>query len=230
MSDPAAEVPESIVYPDSDGKPMADNTLQFDWITMLKENLDAALPGFVGGNILWYPVRGRRKIRIAPDVLVAPGRPKGYRGSYKQWQEANEAPAVVFEVLSPGNTVREMLRKLGFYDRHGAEEFYVVDPDVEVVEVFVRSGEALREVSWVGEFTSPSLGIRFRRTAGRLQVFHADGRRFLTAMELEAERLRLSAELDATRTALDTATAERDAATAERDRLLARLRELGIEP
>lgn len=29
-----------IIYPDSDGKPMADNTLQFRWITTIKTNLD----------------------------------------------------------------------------------------------------------------------------------------------------------------------------------------------
>lgn len=30
------ETTSNIIYPDSDGKPMADNTLQFRWITMIK--------------------------------------------------------------------------------------------------------------------------------------------------------------------------------------------------
>jgi hypothetical protein len=30
-----------IVYPDSDGKPMADNTLQFRWIVKVQGGLDA---------------------------------------------------------------------------------------------------------------------------------------------------------------------------------------------
>ncbi len=29
-----------IIYPDSDGQPMADSTLQFRWITTIKTNLD----------------------------------------------------------------------------------------------------------------------------------------------------------------------------------------------
>jgi hypothetical protein len=29
-----------IIYPDSDGKPMADNTLQFRWIVTIKEGLE----------------------------------------------------------------------------------------------------------------------------------------------------------------------------------------------
>jgi hypothetical protein len=37
-------------------------------------------------DLLWYPVRGQPRLRMAPDVLVALGRPKGYRGSYRQWE------------------------------------------------------------------------------------------------------------------------------------------------
>src|SRR5439155_187166 len=74
-------------------------------------------------------VEGNNTLRIAPDVMVAFGRPKGYRGSYRQWQEGGVAPQVVFEVLSPGNTIPELLRKLHFYERHGVEECYYLDPE-----------------------------------------------------------------------------------------------------
>ena len=84
---------------------------------------------FVAGDLLWYPVAGDNKTRIAPDALVAFGRPKGDRGSYKQWEEGGMAPQVVFEVLSPGNTRQEMADKLAFYDRYGVEEYYLYDPD-----------------------------------------------------------------------------------------------------
>ncbi len=50
--------------------------------------------------------------------MVAFGRPKGRRGSYRQWQEENIAPQVVFEILSPKNTKAEMSRKLEFYDTY----------------------------------------------------------------------------------------------------------------
>jgi Uma2 family endonuclease len=208
--------PQPTVYPDSDGQPMSDNTLQFEWIVMLKQNLDQALPGFVAGDLLWYPIEGRPEERIAPDVLVAPDRPKGYRGSYQQWREEGQPPAVVMEVLSPNNTVPEMLRKLGFYDRYGVDELYVVDPDVEVVEVFTRAHGVLREVPWVGTFVSPRLGIGFTRVDERLHVLHADGRRFETFAEIHAR--------------IDHLTTERDHLTTERDALLARLRAAGLEP
>ncbi|MFM5899607.1 MAG: Uma2 family endonuclease, partial [Dolichospermum sp.] len=86
---------KTIIYPDSDGQPMADNTKQFRWIVLIKENLESLFANdetvFVAGDLLWYPVEGRPDIRVAPDVLVAFGRPKGDRGSYRQWQEDNIA-------------------------------------------------------------------------------------------------------------------------------------------
>ena len=45
--------------------------------------------------LLWYAVEGDNKIRQAPDAMVAFGRPKGYRGSYRQWEEGGIAPQVV---------------------------------------------------------------------------------------------------------------------------------------
>ena len=144
---------------------------------------------------------------------------------------------MVVEVLSPNNTVQEMLRKLGFYDRYGVDEFYVVDPDVEVVEVFTRAHGVLREVPWVGTFVSPRLGIRFTRVDERLLVHHADGRRFETFAEIQAraevlaaERDHFATECDHLATERDHLTAERDRLAAERDALVARLRAAGLDP
>ena len=124
---------QEIVYPDSDGKPMAENTKQFRWIVTIQGGLDALFKDdpnvFVAGDLLWYSVEGKPSIRLAPDAMVVFGRPKGDRGSYQQWREDGIPPQVVFEVLSPGNTLGEMLEKLRFYERYGVEEFYIYDPD-----------------------------------------------------------------------------------------------------
>ena len=73
-----------IEYPDSDGEPMSDNTLQYKWIVTIKEGLARAFSDqpnvFVAGDLLWYPVEGRPDISAAPDAMVAIGRPQGYRG------------------------------------------------------------------------------------------------------------------------------------------------------
>src|SRR5262249_35358991 len=94
MTQPAPPAPPSpIVYPESDGLPMADNTKQLRWIFVLYGNLAAlyrdARDVFVGSNQFWYPVEGEPEIRIAPDVYVVFGRPKGDRSSYQQWREAD---------------------------------------------------------------------------------------------------------------------------------------------
>ena len=159
--------PRTIVYPDDDGKPMADNTWQFEWIVTIKGGLDSlfALRSptiFRGaGNLLWYPVEGKPKIRTAPDALVAFGRPKGRRGSYKQWEEGGIPPRVVFEVLSPGNRFGEMLRKFQFYQRYGVEEYYIYDPDSGSLEGYLRARKALKAIPKMAGFVSPLLGIRF---------------------------------------------------------------------
>ena len=181
-----------VEYPDSDGLPMADNTLQFEWITKIVGNLRAIyvedLNVFVGGDLLWYPVEGDPKTRTAPDAMVVFGRPKkDYRGSYKQWLESGIAPQVVFEVLSPGNTPSEMVRKRGFYDRFGVEEYYVYDPDNVVLSGWTRGPGGLEAIARPDGWVSPLLGIRFERREGEFWVFRPDGRLFLTYEEHDQE-------------------------------------------
>jgi len=120
---------EDVEYPDSDGEPMSDNTLQFRWIVTVEGNLEGLFRHrddvFVAGDLLWYPVKGDPSIRRAPDAMVVFGRPKGYRGSYIQHREEGIAPQVVFEILSPKNTRTEMEAKLRWYEQYGVEEYYV---------------------------------------------------------------------------------------------------------
>jgi Uma2 family endonuclease len=187
-----APAPPPPLYPDSDGKPIAENTRQLRWIVILFGNLSALFDGradvFVAADLLWYPVEGQPEVRTAPDVLVVFGRPKGDRGSYKQWEEDNVPITVVFEVLSPGNTWMEMDDKCAFYEDHGVEEYYLYDPDHNQLKVFVRRGDVLRQVRPVEGYVSPRLGIRFDLSGPELVVYRPDGERFLTFPELEVAR------------------------------------------
>ena len=184
-----------IIYPDSDGQPMADNTKQFQWIVTIKENLEilfASQPDvFIAGDLLWYPVSGET-IRQAPDVLVVFGRPKGNRGSYKQWEEENIPVQVVFEILSPGNTLKEMAKKLRFYERYGVEEYYIYDPDKNDLNGWLRTQESeqnrLEVIEEINTWVSPRLGIRFHLTPQTLEIYRPDGEKFLTSVELAQQR------------------------------------------
>ena len=53
--------------------------------------------------------------------MIVFDRPDGHRGSYKQWQEEDIPPQVVFEVLSPSNSAMEMLEKRDFYEKYGVQ-------------------------------------------------------------------------------------------------------------
>ena len=182
------ETKPEIIYPDSDGNPMADNTEHYEWIVKIKENLEILFASendvFIAGDLLWYPVEGSVKTRQAPDVMVIFGRPKGKRGSYKQWEENNIAPQVVFEILSPGNRSQEMAKKLLFYQRHGVEEYYVYHPDKIELTGFILEQAWLEEIEAINNWVSPRLGIRFELTADNLEIYYPEGRKFLTSLEL----------------------------------------------
>lgn len=214
----------AVDYPEDDGNPMSENTLQFRWIMTLQGGLDDLFRDrpdvFVAGDLLWYPVEGDNLTRQAPDVMVVFGRPKGDRGSYRQWEEGEVAPQVVFEVPSPGNRPGEMARKLLFYERHGVEEYYIYDPDRARLTAHRRAADGGFElVPDASGYVSPRLGIRFDLTGPELVIYRPDGQRFRTYLEL-AER---AAEADRER-------AERTRAEQENERLRAKLRAAGIDP
>jgi len=176
-----------IIYPDCDGQPMANNTTQFRWIVTIKQNLEWIFANddvFIAGDLFWYPVEGKPSIVVAPDVMVAIGRPKGDRKSYQQWNEANIAPQVVFEIISPSNTVDEMDTKLLFFDRYGVAEYYIYDPQRQTLRVFLRQDEGLQIVSWEQHWTSPRLGIHFEMGEDGLVLRRPDGAIFQTFEEI----------------------------------------------
>jgi Uma2 family endonuclease len=186
---PPGMVAASAVYPDSDGLPMADNTKQARWIVVLFDNLLALfrerLDVFVAANLLWYAAEGEPEVRAAPDVLVVFGRPRGDRGSYRQWEEDNVPVTVVFEVLSPGNDYEEMDDKQLFYEEHGVLEYYVYNPDRNRLKVFLRQGDVFRRERKADGFVSPRLGIRFDLSGPEMRVFYPDGTPFLTFEQLK---------------------------------------------
>ncbi|WP_165224215.1 Uma2 family endonuclease [Aquisphaera insulae] len=217
-----------IVYPDSDGRPIADNTRQFRWIVIIKEGLDILFADrqdvFVAGDLLWYAEEGKPKVRMAPDAMVVFGRPKGDRGSYMQWVEEGIAPQVVFEVHSPGNRRATNERKFRFYEDHGVEEYYYYNPDNGKLTGWRRSRGKLRPIPDLNGYMSPRLGIRFEPGKGpdSLRIIGPDGEVFISPVEMANQRKRDRKLLESER---ERAESERERA----DRLAARLRALGLD-
>jgi hypothetical protein len=122
-----------------------------------------------------------------------------------KFEEDNVAPQVVFEILSPSNSAREMLAKQSFYKEHGVLEMFFYDPDSHDFWGLVRS-RADQDFSPITAINfpwfSPTLGIRFEQSEDGLMVFYPDGELFK----------------------------DPGAFVEERDRAFAKLRELGVDP
>jgi Uma2 family endonuclease len=246
---------EEIEYPESDGEPMAENTVQYDWITTIKGGLDIVFhhdPNvFVAGDLFWYPVQGNNTIRRAPDVMVAFGRPKGPRGCYLQWREAGIAPQVVFEILSPGNRGEELALKFQFYQTYGVEEYYVYDPDDNTLEGWLREDQTLRKIPEMNGWIGPRLGVRFELVDDQFRLYGPDDQPFVTVVEhaqradeqrRQAEEQRRRADVQHQRADDQQRQAEEQRRRADdqqrqaeeqrrrAERLAAQLKALGIEP
>jgi Uma2 family endonuclease len=61
-------------------------------------------------------------------------------------QHVRGAPEIVVEIASPGTRKRDETIKRHLYEREGVSEYWVVDPDVEVVRVFRRGNDAFDRV------------------------------------------------------------------------------------
>jgi len=215
---------KKIVYPETDGQPMAENTLQFRWIVTIEGNLEALYADdpnvFVAGDLFWYPAEGEPGIRTAPDILVVFGRPKGDRGSYMQWEEENVAPQVVWEIWSPGNRPIDLVHKRDFFEKYGVEEFYIYDPDREDLSGFRRNNQGiLEEIREMNGWISPRLGIRFMMEKGEFRLYRPDGRPFHTFLEIMQQREEAvkRAEQESTRAEQEATRAEQEAKRAEQE-------------
>lgn len=163
------------------------------------------------------------KYSLAPDILVAFGRLKGDRGSYQQWQENNIPPQVVFEILSPGNRVKKMVEKLRFYERYGAEEYYIYDRDGIELTGLIRSETGLVVIDQIHNWISPHLRIRFDMSGEELQIYRSDGQPFASYVEI-AQRAEQAEQR------VEQAVSKLEQQRQRAEQLAERLQAMGIDP
>ncbi len=98
---------------------------------------------------------------------------------------------MVFEIISPGNTLTEMSKKQLFYDRYGVEEYYLYDPDKNDASGGIRGENQLEILETLDNWVSPRLGIRFQLGEPEILLFYPDGQPFTSYNEEKqrAERL-----------------------------------------
>ena len=123
--------PAAIDYPESDGRPMAEN----DWqravilyaLCVLENRFDGRPDVYVSGDLLVYHEEGNPRASVVPDVFVVFGAHSRMRRVYKLWEEP-KAPDFVLEVASPSTWQDDEGPKRELYERLGVREYFQHDP------------------------------------------------------------------------------------------------------
>ena len=120
-----------IVYPESDGEPMAESDLHRKEMTYLIEALTEhfrqADDIYVAGNLFFYYKKGDPRSVVAPDLFVVKGVAKRDRKVYKLWEE-HRSPCFVVEVTSDTTRDEDLSDKLTVYEQLGVDEYFLFDP------------------------------------------------------------------------------------------------------
>lgn len=61
------------------------------------------------------------------------------------------APDLIVEILSPGNTRKEMKNKYELYQEQGVKEYWIVSPETRVIQIFVLQGDKYIGIQPVAE-------------------------------------------------------------------------------
>ena len=129
---PSAPTEIADLYPESDGKPMAETERHFP--ELLKnfyriENYLAPVPdAYVLGDMMMYYEEGDPRKSISPDIFVAFGVGRKERRTYKIWEEG-KPPDFVLEFASKGTYRRDLTRKVELYAAIGIREYVIYDVD-----------------------------------------------------------------------------------------------------
>ena len=130
-------VPETIDYPDSDGRPMAESESQFWPILYVGSALDRYYQArddvYVVGNLLLYYQEGDPGKSVSPDLMVVFGAPKHIRSSYRLWEEP-KAPDFVLEIASESTHRIDRGEKRDLYAGMGVVEYWQYDPVGDYLE------------------------------------------------------------------------------------------------
>jgi Uma2 family endonuclease len=227
---PVHTPPGEIVYPESDGKPMAETDVHARCIIDVRTMLDDYFAGepdvYVSGNLLLYYEEGNPRESVAPDVFVVRGVPKGLRRTYRLWQEG-QPPSFVLEVSSTSTRWEDQATKRGLYQLLGVQEYVLFDPLGEYLKPPLQGFRLVdgiyQPVSLTpgGGLRSEVLGLELHAEGARLRLFNpATGEYLLTALEEAAARREEAAARRAAQARADNEAAVRRQLEAE----LARLR------
>ncbi len=211
---PYAPTEAADLYPESDGKPMAETDLHIDAIIRVRHILRAYFAGvpdvYISGNLMMYYEDSRPPKAVSPDILVTFGVGKKPRRTYKIWEEG-KPPDLVIEFSSKGTVQTDLVRKKELYAEMGVPEYFLYDVDRRYLPSPLM-GFRLVDGAYVeippnadGGIPSETLGLNFHLLADDLGIYDPKAEKWLQtsaeaanerAERAEAEIARLQAELN----------------------------------
>ena len=222
---PYAPTETADLYPESDGKPMAETDMHAVAIIDLRHRFDNFFANnpdtYVSGTIMMYDVEGPGRTAVSPDILVSFGIGKKLRRTYKVWEEG-KPPDFVMEFSSKGTFQNDLGHKKAHYASMGIPEYFLCDIDRRYLPTPLM-GFRLKDGIYEripenadGSISSVTLGVSFHLLDEGLAVCdEATGQRLQTPAEAAEQR----AEQEA------AARVQEAAARAEAEAEASRLRE-----
>ena len=186
----------TVVYPESDGKPMAETEyhrdIMIDFIQMLKHHFRDVNDAYVSGNLMMYYEEGNIRKSVSPDVFVVFGVSKKRRRTYRTWEEGY-TPDFVLEVASKSTYRQDLTHKKELYASVlGVREYYIYDPYHEVDPYFLGyrlMDGAYKEIALVDErLPSLVLGLELGERDGVFGLYDPSRSVWLQPLEEQVKQ------------------------------------------
>lgn len=185
------------LYPESDGKPMAETDTHANLLMNLRLSLDNYFRDdsnvYVSGNLLVYYIEGNPAKCFAPDVFVVRGVPKGERRIYKLWEEG-VAPQIIIELTSRKTWKEDLQTKWRLYEELGVQEYFIFDPEYDylddpLVGYRLENGKYVELEIKDGRAKSEVLGLELVNTGETLRLFDPNSNQVLPTPQEAQERV-----------------------------------------
>lgn len=208
-----------IIYPSSDGEPLAETQQHVLAILMALALLRLYLQeqqAVVFADQFLYYIEGNPRARVAPDVMVVFDIEKRLHANYKIW-EGQQTPAIIFEVTSAGTKETDWNFKKTLYEQLGVTEYWLFDPYGEWITEQLQGYRLNVDGVYkpIRDNCSEVLQLKLQAEEYLIGVYRLDnGEKLLTPEELYSANL--------------AANQRADQEKARADRLAEKLRQLGV--
>lgn len=133
---------DKIIYPSSDGEPMAESDITRSYLIYCVKVLEIYFQKrsdvYVSGNSFIYYERGKPASVVSPDVYVVFGVRKLQRDNYKVWDEDGITPDFVLEITSKSTEKKDQVTKPELYRELGIKEYFQYDPSGDYLSPIVQ--------------------------------------------------------------------------------------------